>query len=233
MKVHYIIGPTGIGKTKHAHALASQRDLPVVTFDRCQVFPDLAVGTARPSQAEVGDVERHFLGGDRLVEQGELTSTQAWNKYIVLIDDLQCVGHREVIVEGGSISLCQRLMETDPEHDIDLTFLPITNMDDYNERVHHRIRGMLFPAAGRSIWDEVQQFWGSPRDLATLKTIIGYDLIIKFCEDTGLEPRDAAGEFGLASRLIDDLHDAHLEYAGKQLEVFGDVVRWFNYVKYT
>ncbi len=57
-----LVGPTGAGKTRVAHALARARDLPVLSADSMSVYRGMDLGTAKPSRAERAEVR--YLGLD-------------------------------------------------------------------------------------------------------------------------------------------------------------------------
>ena len=57
-----IAGPTASGKTALAIALAKQIGGEVVSADSMQVYRDVAVGTARPTEEEMDGVPHHLLG---------------------------------------------------------------------------------------------------------------------------------------------------------------------------
>lgn len=63
-----ILGPTGIGKTAVAHALASHWPLEVVSADSRQVYRRLDIGTAKPPRKWLARVPHH---GIDLVSPGE------------------------------------------------------------------------------------------------------------------------------------------------------------------
>jgi tRNA dimethylallyltransferase len=56
-----IVGPTGVGKTAVAVALAAHRAVEVIGVDSRQVYRGLDVGTGKPSPAERAAVSHHLL----------------------------------------------------------------------------------------------------------------------------------------------------------------------------
>lgn len=67
-RVPVLVGPTAIGKTAVALALAEHLDLEVVSADSRQVYLRLDIGTAKPSRRERARVPHH---GVDLAEPGE------------------------------------------------------------------------------------------------------------------------------------------------------------------
>lgn len=67
-KVPVILGPTAIGKTAVALALAEHLDLEVVSADSRQIYRRLDIGTAKPTRRELQRVPHH---GVDIAEPGE------------------------------------------------------------------------------------------------------------------------------------------------------------------
>lgn len=70
-----IHGPTASGKTALAIALARRLNGEVINADSMQVYKDMQVLTARPSEAEMGGVPHHLFGH---VDAATRYSTGAW-----------------------------------------------------------------------------------------------------------------------------------------------------------
>lgn len=61
-KTAYIIaGPTAVGKTAIAIALAKRLDTAIVSADSRQCYREMSVGTAKPSEEELREVKHHFI----------------------------------------------------------------------------------------------------------------------------------------------------------------------------
>jgi len=54
-------GPTGIGKTSVAINIAQNLGVEIVSADSRQIFKELSIGTAVPSNAELSQVKHHFI----------------------------------------------------------------------------------------------------------------------------------------------------------------------------
>lgn len=67
-KLVVIIGPTGSGKTKLAIQLAQQLRTEIVSADSRQVYAELRIGTARPTQEEMSQVAHHLIGHKSIFE---------------------------------------------------------------------------------------------------------------------------------------------------------------------
>ncbi len=57
-----IVGPTGIGKTDFAIYLAKVLKTEIISADSRQVFKELKIGTAVPSDQQLSEVKHHFIG---------------------------------------------------------------------------------------------------------------------------------------------------------------------------
>ncbi len=62
LRLPVIAGVTASGKTALAVALAKRLNGEVVSADSMQIYADLSVGTARPTEAEMGGVAHHLIG---------------------------------------------------------------------------------------------------------------------------------------------------------------------------
>lgn len=56
-----IVGPTAVGKTALAIRLAQQLQTEIISADSRQIYRELEIGTAKPSQAELEQVPHHFI----------------------------------------------------------------------------------------------------------------------------------------------------------------------------
>lgn len=56
-----VVGPTAIGKTKLAIALAQHYGTEILSADSRQFYKEMAIGTAVPSQEELGAAPHHFI----------------------------------------------------------------------------------------------------------------------------------------------------------------------------
>lgn len=61
-KIISISGPTGIGKTKVAIELAKKLGAEIISFDSRQIYSELSIGVARPSDEELAEVKHHLVG---------------------------------------------------------------------------------------------------------------------------------------------------------------------------
>lgn len=60
-KLIVVAGPTAVGKTAKAIALAKEHQTCVISADSRQVYRELNIGVARPSEAELSEVKHHLI----------------------------------------------------------------------------------------------------------------------------------------------------------------------------
>lgn len=113
-----IHGPTASGKTALSTKLAQRLGGEVINADSMQVYSDLQVISARPTESEMGDVPHHLFGH---VLAGERYSTGRWlDAARKAIEDVQRRG-KVAIVTGGTglyhLALVQGLSQIPPVPD--------------------------------------------------------------------------------------------------------------------
>ncbi len=57
-----VVGPTAVGKTKVAIALSQKFDVPVINADSRQLYRELPIGTAAPTEEEQKAARHYFVG---------------------------------------------------------------------------------------------------------------------------------------------------------------------------
>jgi len=61
-KLIIVAGPTAVGKTALSIELAQHYNCPIISFDSRQFYREMNIGTAKPSDFELGQAEHHFIG---------------------------------------------------------------------------------------------------------------------------------------------------------------------------
>lgn len=97
-RVPVIVGPTAVGKTAVALALAAHWPLEIVSADSRQVYRRLDIGTAKPTVKERGRVPHH---GIDLIDPGHRYSAGRFAREAAgWIDDIRARGRLPVVVGG-------------------------------------------------------------------------------------------------------------------------------------
>ena len=97
--VVFICGSTAIGKTSVAIEIAKWLNTEIISFDSRQVFKELKIGAAPPSETELNEVKHHLVG--------QLSLSQDYNSGDFETDALQKIKQilktkDQVVLVGGS-----------------------------------------------------------------------------------------------------------------------------------
>jgi tRNA dimethylallyltransferase len=106
----YVVGgPTGVGKTRYGLAVARRFHTEIISADSMQVYKHFNIGTAKPTEAQCGDVQYHLIDIVDPKEEGFDLAT-----YIRLADEiireLHTMGRIPLVVGGTGLYL-QGLLE--------------------------------------------------------------------------------------------------------------------------
>jgi len=100
-KVPVVIGPTAVGKTAVALALAAHWPLEIVSADSRQVYRRLDIGTAKPTRKERARVTHHGLDlidpGSRYSAGHFARDAEGW------LADIRARGRRPIVVGGTGL----------------------------------------------------------------------------------------------------------------------------------
>ncbi|NLA15286.1 MAG: tRNA (adenosine(37)-N6)-dimethylallyltransferase MiaA [Bacteroidales bacterium] len=98
-KIILLTGPTGVGKTEQALAIARLLQTPVISCDSRQIYKELNVGVARPLSEELAAVPHHFIATHTIhkpYSAGDY-EREAWELVMRLAPD-----HPYLLIVGGS-----------------------------------------------------------------------------------------------------------------------------------
>ena len=145
-KLIVVLGPTAIGKTAYAVALAESLGTEIISADSRQIFQELNIGVARPSEAELNAVVHHFVASASIREEYsagrfEREALERLTDLFDRYDTVVCCGgsmlYIDALVEGmddlpgdksvreqwiqrlkeeGLASLQRELLQVDPEY---------------------------------------------------------------------------------------------------------------------
>lgn len=99
-KLIVVLGPTAVGKTEFALNLAEQYECPIINADSRQIYKDLSIGTAAPTEEQLSRVKHYFV--QMLSLEQYYSAAQFESDVLELLSDL-FQKHRTVVMTGGSM----------------------------------------------------------------------------------------------------------------------------------
>ena len=61
-KLIILLGPTGVGKTELSLQMAEELGTEIISCDSRQMYREMKIGTAAPTEEELKRVPHHFIG---------------------------------------------------------------------------------------------------------------------------------------------------------------------------
>jgi len=107
-KLIVIVGPTAVGKTGLALQLAGHFHTEIISADSRQIYKELAIGTAKPKEAELAQVTHHFINSHSIHENYD--ANQFGEEALKLIHKL-FERYDYLVVCGGSGLYIKALLE--------------------------------------------------------------------------------------------------------------------------
>lgn len=95
-----LIGPTGVGKTELSLKLAEHYQTCIISADSRQLYADLKIGTAAPSEEQLQRVKHYFVGTLRLSDY--YSAAQYETEVLKLLEEL-FQQQDTVLLTGGSM----------------------------------------------------------------------------------------------------------------------------------
>lgn len=81
-----LVGPTGVGKTDLSIRIAEKYDSPIISADSRQLYYELKIGTAAPTEEYLNRVKHYFVGTLKLTDY--YSAAQYESDVISLLDEL-------------------------------------------------------------------------------------------------------------------------------------------------
>jgi tRNA dimethylallyltransferase len=94
-----VCGPTASGKTKLAIQLAKHFSAEIISADSRQIYKELKIGSAPPSEAQLKEVKHHFIASRSLDED---YNAGAYEKDVLTLLDELFQKNKFAILVGGS-----------------------------------------------------------------------------------------------------------------------------------
>lgn len=103
-----IVGPTAVGKTALAIALAQHFNTEVISADSRQMYGAIPIGTAQVLPEEQGGIAHHFMGH---LELEESCSAGQFESQVLALMQAELKGHSHVVMAGGSGLFIKAVLE--------------------------------------------------------------------------------------------------------------------------
>lgn len=94
-----VLGPTGVGKTSVAIALAKKFQTCILSADSRQFYKEIPIGTAQPSAQELSEVKHYFIADNSIANP---VDAGAYGREARKILEAEFKTHPIVIMAGGS-----------------------------------------------------------------------------------------------------------------------------------
>lgn len=107
-KLIVIVGPTAVGKTALAIRVAKEFHTEIISADSRQIYRELTIGTAKPTEAELKEIPHHFINSHSISQDYDAArfGEEALLKIYSLFET-----HEYVVVCGGSGLYIKALLE--------------------------------------------------------------------------------------------------------------------------
>ena len=99
--VHVILGPTASGKSALALALAKKIGAEIVSADSRQIYRELTIGAAKPSEETLREIKHHFVNEKNIGEP--FTAGDFATEAVARIHDIHGRGLRAVVAGGSTL----------------------------------------------------------------------------------------------------------------------------------
>jgi tRNA dimethylallyltransferase len=94
-----VAGPTAVGKTALAIALAKHFKTEIISFDSRQCYQELRIGVARPSEAELLEVKHHFIASHSI---HDTLNAAGYENYALQSATTLFQTHSVIVMVGGT-----------------------------------------------------------------------------------------------------------------------------------
>lgn len=95
-----VLGPTGVGKTELSLTIAKHLDTPIINADSRQIFAELPIGTAAPTQEQQQIVKHFFVGSHHLTDY---FSASIYEEEVLSLLNKLFINHHVALLTGGSM----------------------------------------------------------------------------------------------------------------------------------
>ena len=95
-----ITGPTAVGKTALCLDVAKHFDIPIINADSRQIFRELKIGTARPTEEQMTQVHHDFVG---ILGLDDYYSASLFEQQVLALLEQQFQSRDYALMAGGSM----------------------------------------------------------------------------------------------------------------------------------
>ena len=100
-KLIILLGPTAVGKTDYSLSLARRYGSPIISCDSRQIYREMRIGTAVPSEEQLAAVRHYFI--QTVSVRDYYTAGIYETEALALIRRLFEEGHETLVMTGGSM----------------------------------------------------------------------------------------------------------------------------------
>lgn len=100
-KLVIVLGPTAVGKTDYSLSLAEKYGSPIISCDSRQIYREMRIGTAVPSDEQLARVQHYFIRTKSVRDYYTAGLYEA--DALALIRRLFAEGHETLVMTGGSM----------------------------------------------------------------------------------------------------------------------------------
>lgn len=130
-----VVGPTAVGKTAMAIALAKHYNTEIISADSRQFYKEMNIGTAKPSEQELAEAKHHFIDSHSIAEVYSAGDFE--RDALTLLDKL--FADKEIVVMVGGSGLFVRALCEGLD---DLPKAPVAVREHYNKLYEEK--GLVF-----------------------------------------------------------------------------------------
>ena len=95
-----ILGPTGVGKTELCLSVAEHFHIPIINADSRQIFREIPIGTAAPTQEQQARVKHYFVGNHNI---GDYYSASSYEQDALQVISAELKEKGIALLTGGSM----------------------------------------------------------------------------------------------------------------------------------
>lgn len=95
-----LVGPTGVGKTELSFSIAEKYNTPIISSDSRQLYADLKIGTAAPTEEQLRRVKHYFIG---ILKLTDYYSAAQYESDVLKLSDELFKQHDVLLMTGGSM----------------------------------------------------------------------------------------------------------------------------------